>query len=518
MVRLGKEVMTLTKDKRCVPEILMTLLGVLWLAVFPLWHDGSYTRITHAKWVGMLVLFAVTAAVVLVTVITLLIQRQGRRLRLHPVQGLALAYLAWVLLSAFCGSLADSINDNGQLTVWMGARRYEGAMTLCCYVGIFLLMSLYPPRLRVLVNAAALGLLGYAVIVALQYFDYNPFGLFPDGMSVRTTNEFQGTIGNIDMVSNYVCLIMPVLLLFFVLDRGGLLCLLAGSIGMQMLLMMEVQSGLITLTTVLAALVILMLLQPKTRARGCVVLACALTMLSLRLLIGLPWHDGTEELVFPHAPALWKFVPLMSAALLTELSVRLSRHPGPAVPVRCVIVLVALGVMAVLTAVLLLSFPEGSALWELGEVLHGRPQDSFGSERLGIWRLTLGMARQNLLFGTGPDAFWYAMPQYMLETDQQVLWQRFDNPHNMLLAVLSGSGVPALLLYIALMIAMAVVCLRAYRRSPSSLSLLAGLAAYQLQGVFTFSICLVSPMFWALLGIALSHSCRQEASIDADQL
>ena len=508
----------MTRDKGRLPEWLMTVLAGLWLGFFPLWQDGSYTRITRAKWRGMLVLLAVTAAVALVMVIILLCRRQGKKLRLHPAQGLALAYLTWVILSACYGRLWDSVNDSGQLTVWMGARRYEGALTIGCYVGIFLLMSLYPPRLRAVMNIASLSMLIYAGFVALQYAGYNPLGLFPEGLSVRTTNEFQGPIGNIDMVCNYLCLVMPVLLFSFALNRTGPLCLLAGSVGVLMLLMMEVQSSLLTLAAVLAALVVLMMLKPATRSRGCVALCCVLVMLSLRLLIGLPWHDRTKSIVFLHEPALWKFVPVLAATVLAALAGVFSRHPGPAVPVWCVVLLIVLGMVAVLSVVMLIPFPAGSGLWELSEVLHGRPQDSFGSERLGIWRLTLEMARKDLLFGTGPDAFWYAMPQFMLETGQQVLWQSFDTPHNMLLAVLSGSGIPALILYLALMLTVLVPCLRAHRRDPWALALAAGLTAYQLEGMFTFSICLVSPMFWAMLGIAVSQTCRQEEAIHDDQL
>lgn len=505
--------MTVTKDRGALPEWLMTLLAGLWLGFFPLWQDGSYTRITRAKWLGMLGLSGATAVVVLIVAVILLRRGKGRKLWLRPVHGLALAYLTWVILSACYGRLCDSVNDSGQLTVWMGARRYEGTLTICCYVGIFLLMSLHPPRLRAVMNVASLSMLIYAGFVALQYAGYNPLGLFPNGLSTRTTYEFQGPIGNIDMVSNYLCLVMPLLLFSFVLGRTGPFCLLAGSVGALMLLMMEVQSSLITLAAVLAALIVLMLLKPETRSRGCATLCCVLVMLSLRLLTGLPWLDGTKNIVFPHGPSLWKFAPIMVGVLLAALAVVFSRRPGPAVPAWCVVLLIVLGIAAVLAAVLLLPFPEGSGLWELSEVLHGRPQDAFGSERLGIWRLTLEMARGDLLFGTGPDTFWYAMPQYMLETDQQVLWQRFDTPHNMLLAVLSGSGIPALILYLALMIAVAVLCLRAHRRDPWALALLAGLVAYQLQGMFTFSICLVSPMFWAMLGMAVSQTCRQEEDI-----
>ena len=491
------------RAERPAPEGLMTLLGAAWLGLFPLWQDGSYSRITRAKWLGMLVMFGVTAAAVLVMIVLRRGRRQGRKPRLAPAQGLALAYLAWLGVSAIFGSFAGAVNGSGQLAVLMGSRRYEGLAAQGCYVGLFLLMSLYPPRLRSVMNAAALGMLIYAGIVALQYAGYNPLGLFPAGLSVRTNYEFQGTIGNIDMVSGYLCLIAPALLSAFVLGAAGPLCLLGGCAGTLMLLLMRVQSGVIALAAVLAALVVLALLRPEVRGRACLALGGALAAFSLGRLVGLPWLDGTETLLFPYAPTVKKTAPLILGGLLALLSPGLTRRPGPKVPVKWLLVLIALGMVAALAVVLTHDFPEGSALWEIREALGGRGQDSFGSERLGIWRMTLEMARDNLLFGTGPDTFWYAMGDYQLRTGQS-LAQRFDSPHNMLLAVLSGSGVPALALYVALMAAVAAGCLRASRRDPWPLALLAGLAAYLLQGMFTFSICLVTPMFWAMLGMAVS--------------
>ena len=59
-------------------------------------------------------------------------------------------------------------------------------------------------------------------IVALQYAGINVLGLFPTGRSIYTNYEFQGTIGNIDMVSGYVMLVMPMLLGAFVArEKGG---------------------------------------------------------------------------------------------------------------------------------------------------------------------------------------------------------------------------------------------------------------------------------------------------------
>ena len=489
-------------------EGLATLLGAMWLGVFPLWHDGSYTRITRAKWLCMLVFTGITAAVVLGLLIARLIERNEKP-RARAPQWLALGYLSWLMLSALFGSMADSVNSQGQLTVWMGAVRYEGLAAQGCYVLLFLLMSLYPPRLKHVMAAASVGLLIYAGIVALQYVGLNPFHLFPPTRDIRIVPEFQGPIGNIDLVSSWLCLLVPALMFAYVLRMDGWLSLLSMNVGTLLLLLIEVQSGILALAATLAALALMMLLHPSMRARGCHVLACALTMGTLRMLIGLPWFDGTEELLFPHAPSLWKLAPLLLAAILILLSVKFSRNPGPAVARRWVILLVAVATAAVVAAVWFAPLPEGGGLWEIQETLHGRPQDSFGSERFGIWRLSLEMSLQHPIFGTGPDTFWFAMQDYQYATGQ-ILLQNFDNPHNLLLTILANCGIPALALYLALMISIAVACVRAVRRDKWPLALLTGLAAYHAQGMFTFSVCLVAPMFWVLLGITVAQCQRED--------
>ena len=51
-----------------------------------------------------------------------------------------------------------------------------------------------------------------------------------------------------------------------------------------------------------------------------------------------------------------------------------------------------------------------------------------------------------------------------------------------------------------------VSCLR--RRAPEAMMLLCAVGCFLLQGMFSFSICLVSPMFWAVCGMA-SAWCAQ---------
>ncbi|MGN0971033.1 MAG: O-antigen ligase family protein [Aristaeellaceae bacterium] len=486
----------------CVwPGMVAAALGALWLALFPLWQDGSFSRITRAKWQGMLILCAATAVVAIAALVILALRRElGRSIRFHPIQVLVLAYFAFVALSAFRGAYAQVLNSSGQRAALMGAIRHEGLMTQLCYGAIFLMMSLFRPKMKWLLRAVAVSLMIFFTVTLLQYAGFNPLGLFPAGRSVRTNYEFQGTIGNIDMISGYLCLMVPLLLSAFVLQRqadGWLL--LGGLCGVMDQLLIGVQSGLIALALEMGLLAVFLLTRPRRRWRIVLIYGGVLLLAGVRLLLGLPWLEGTEAIAFPWQPSRMKLGLLAAGALLMALSPLLRRHPGRLVSGRVTAVLAIAFILACLGLIAVAPLQEGSGLWELQQVMRGNPQDSYGSYRLGVWRHTLSMARENLLFGTGPDTFLYALRDHLARVGE-TLPETFDNPHNEYLAILSNNGLPALLCYLAAMGTLLVSCLR--RRAPEALALLCALCCFLLQGMFSFSICLVSPMFWAVCGMA----------------
>ena len=477
---------------------------MLWLGVFPLLCDFTYSHITRSKWIIALVLGGATLAIGLLTALCSLFPKAARLRRTvrwgDPLRLLCLAYFLWTALSASYGSWSLHTQNDGSLTVWLGSGRYEGLATQLCYLAIFLGLSVYPVRLKPVALLTAVGLLTFSVIVALQYLGYNPLSLFPAGRSIRTNYEFQGTIGNIDMVSGYLSLAVPLLLggWLYCSKRLSVLMLLGGVIGMLLFLLIEVQSGLITLAALLALICCLMVVRPGVRARGMVVLGCACLCVSARLILRLPWLDGSSDLTLALSPT--RLIPAAAGVLLIAAAFILRRHPGPAIPVPTLIVFIlvisiGLGCMYYFLPVP----PSAGGLYELHQLLYGHIEDSYGSWRIGVWRHTLRMASGNLLWGTGPDTFYPAMRSY-LAANAVYLGENFDNPHNMYLAILANCGLPALVLYLAAIIGLTIRCLRRHDGTGTVLAWM--ILCYSLQGLFTFSICIVTPMFWVALGMA----------------
>ena len=161
-------------------------------------------------------------------------------------------------------------------------------------------------------------------------------------------------------------------------------------------------------------------------------------------------------------------------------------------------------------------FPGHSGgLWELHEILHGRPQMSFGSNRVAVWVYSTGLAQESLLSGGGSDTFEIRFNRYIDEnglaipTSQgdTVLPSYFDNPHNEYIAHLVNHGLPAMLLFTALLLML--VFLRPRTADSRSRSLLTSCACavlcYAVQAFFSFSVCMVAPIFWVVAGMCAAE-------------
>ena len=420
----------------------MTVSACLWLGLFPLLHFGSFHTITHDKWVCMLILTGLTLAGFLA---------DAARRRLSPPRLLPLLFcgglLLWTVLSCLFSPYPGS-------PWWLGTGRRDGLATQLCYLALFFLFSFSKVCKKTVLTAAGYGFLVFFAVVLIQRAGGNPFGLYPEGSGYEFAPDFQGTIGNVDMCSAYLVILCGL----FLPELVGVFRSSSRPSGAE---------GTVSSSKKIFSFLYACLLLVSLAA-------------AVYLLFTIHVFSGQLALA------------VLVAVVLVRLLPKKARLPV---------------LLLLLAAVLLLVWfwpgAETGDLWELHEILRGRPQYAFGSGRLGVLARTRTMLQTEgrLLLGTGADTFAkrfnaFLITYEMTHPDEPYLDGYYDSPHCEYLALISNCGIPALLCFLAL-----IICC-CFGRFPWCNSVL----GYSVQLLFSFSVCLVAPMFWVVLGLSAGRA------------
>ncbi len=333
---------------------------------------------------------------------------------------------------------------------WIGcSSRREGLLTRLCYLTLFFCFQGSRIDLSRVLHAVTAGVTVFGIIALIQRGGGNPLGLYPQGKSYATSHEFQGTVGNIDMCSGYLTLVAALSLTSLFRKEttrtDRIFCGIGALWSLTLILMTGVRSGWIAL--------------------GVLALFLGFARIPRRLRL----------------PAF--------GALLLSVFVLVWFWPG-----------------------------QSGSIWELHEILHGRLQLSFGGNRIAVWLNSLRLFRESPLTGGGCDSFMPRFNEFLnvngieLPASQGglALPRFFDNPHNEYLALLTNNGLPALLLYLLLLIAVVYPVVRsAFAGNGIPQAPAMAVLCYAVQAFFSFSVCIVTPMFWVLCGLADNSLSRR---------
>jgi len=482
------------------------------MVLFPLWFSsGGYGSIEQAKYTFLM---AATGALLLLSAAVPLEMRLAGGKRgffsggsggRSPARGCALGLLAAVILSA-------AFSGRPQI-VWLGAGRYDGVLTRAVYVLIFLLAARYGGAGKLHFYALGAALAAMGLLITLQFFGRNPLGLYPAGLCFHDRytaygGEFLGTIGNSDLLSAFLCAAVPLLLGCAMLrERGGPFLLAAGCLGWWGLLLSEVTGGRAAIP---AALLLSLPLAVRTRGRFARYLdSCAALSLTAAVysLITYAWENRrlTVRLRFGGRTAV-----LLAAAaglFLLALLVRRLKCPVPGEKSRRL--LAALLVAALLLGAAAYLYFAGAGLsgtaGELSRVLHGDLENSFGSNRVAIWREVWRLIRERPILGGGPDTLGArsALVFSRALKSGAVVTASVDSAHNDFLGLWVNTGLLSLLAYLGVLGFTLVPAARA-NTDEAFLYFLPALA-YLLQSLAGIDECVAAPVFWCILGL-LQHS------------
>ena len=459
-MNMMKEKGTRRSGRESRPGKCMTLAACMWFGLFPLANFGSYTSITADKWQIMMIMAGVT---VCCFVADYMLHGTGKPRKMPCI--LACLLVIWIAGSCLLSGVNTSIWWTGKL-----ARR-EGLETQLCYALLFFLFSCARIARRPVIIATAAGIMIFGIIVIIQRMGYNPFHLYPAGLSIATNPEFQGTIGNVDMCTGYLVMAF----------------------------------GMLS-TEILQEL-------PRFRQKVSVVIL----------------RDGLFFALVSVAAGMALFLVISIGVQfgLVSLSCYALYYAARMLPRRSRLLLILIVLIIFLAVTWFCPFESGG-LWELHEILHGRTQLSFGSNRLAAWYYSLKLGRENFLFGGGSGTFLQRFESFLTEHDYTIpssqgamlIPTRFDSPHNEYIAILVNHGFPAMIFFGMLMVHL---CFMPLMKKPVFLrerntenydiswniqeqsrlreDLRAAGVCYAAQAFFSFSVCIVAPFFWVAMGI-----------------
>jgi O-antigen ligase len=498
--------------------------ALLMFTVFTLFFSKTlYTDMNHVKWLEYVIMFAIFAGCLVMLAVMQALQGKihfdkEKLIKSFSVPQLCiLGYLLVCLISAIASQYGSD--------VWVGQGRYEGFFATMIYVMIFVLLSHFGKYHKAVIYSLAVASIIYSIIAFGQYLGMNPLNLFPDGYSYRNT-QFLSTMGNIDVVSAYFALVVPTFFAAYVLFDGKyrFYFLLPAFV---MVLMTEIigdaDSGKVGGLAALAVLVLVLFNNNKNRRRvlelifaACLTLfvykVFPVTMVEGSVKIGLAFGGLAKiSLVLAFAVAIvwlyyffkdYKFSASASPALLKVQTAVNKLNFSPKQYRITIAAVYGVAVVGVVVFIYARYYGAPGMLGELSQLFHGHLNDTFGSHRGWVWKETLKLIPQWPWLGTGPDTFKAAFAENSARFQQlfDINWY-YDCAHNDYLQIASNTGIPSLLLYIAFLVTLAVRSVKNMSKNPLILLFAGSVLAYSIHAFFSFSVPIISPLFWVAAGL-----------------
>ncbi len=468
------------------------------LFAFPLFAGfQGYAQITASKF-----FFLLTVTILWIVSLIVFSVRDGGTLRpvlpMHPTE------LAAILFAAIC--IASALFSPWLPATLLGAGRWDGLTSILLYVLIFLGARRFGRLRTAHLYAIGASICLQAVVAALQLLDLNPLALFPDGLrwsdaGTLYSGEFLGTIGNVDLLSAYLSLMLPLLIGAYLLRKKRWHLLIPVFFGVLLLLYAGTAAGPLSLLlgTLLAAP---FLIDRRDRLRRFFVLL-AVTLVSAALYRLLPMENGKCAV---HYSLTFLFL-LLSGMLCGVVAYLLYlrrdlRDVDPKIYRRGILLA---ELLLILTAVVLVYLwpGESGVMYELRCVLHGDVRESFGSSRIRIWLDTLALLPERPLLGGGPGTLALRLEiefeRFVPETGK-TLRSFADNAHNVYLGCMADTGVLGLLSYLTLI---ACTCIESFKkRTAHGYMILYGLISAWIADIFGLGLCLTAPMLWLIWGLS----------------
>ena len=520
-------------------DIIARVTVILMLCVQPLYFKFKYGFDAHgnvfAPYIGLTGhkynFFLLCMSIVTGVTVLVLIAKLIGGFKLFEIKKISLP--VWAALGFALVTLISALFSpyRGITSVWHGvAERHDGAITQLFYVVIFLIVAhWYKPRELDFVifgiSASCVGLIG-----VLQFYGFDFFRLWPNipGSPYYVENYyhiyFRSTLGNINIVSTYVCVaILFCGFLFIRTESKWRYLWLAGSaLNFWLMFLAGSDSGMVGTLAVMIFAVPFIIESRKYINRFLLLASSWAGVYTLQRLFFNFFIQKNES---SGRIGLYATMTVLLLAGGLTLTLFFKKKTSEAVPVKLSNRLIGVTLTAVIifggiagVEVLGRQTEENLAwrpVYEAREMLHGRVEDNFGSTRIYIWRNALEAFPVNpvsAVIGTGPDTFWEAFPNQ--EEALTVYGVIYDKAHNEYLHILVCQGILGLLCYLVLLGWVFIKVIPKTFKEPLLMAVLAAFTGYCVQAFFNINLPITSQMLWVMAGVMVCfvRNMQEESS------
>lgn len=490
----------------------------LFLCFFPLFVWTDYSNITNMKMVCFLVLLAGFAVMV-----ALSFADKKKRVRQTPLEWNAftpdfflLGFLAVGLVSALASPYLGDVNKDGLNLVFFGAGRHDGWLFLAAYALLFFLASRFAKFKRAHLQAFAIVVFIMCLIGIIQQAGINFLNLYPTSVYQGFPNRFFSTIGNADIMGGFLCMATPIIGVGYVVFRLSKpmqkFFLLAHTLSVYLMMVIKVDMAVVGLAALIAVMTPLLLRNRLYLKR---VLDIGMTIAIGLGLDGLIQYTyvKTEKATYTFMKAtnmFWLCLAAFAVLLIARLLVgkfQLNNLSYKALRFAVVGVEIAGVIGGFVFFRWFLEEPSQNGLVkDLYELVRGELSLTAGNHRIGIWKHSLMMAKENPVLGTGTGTFAKTFKEFAAGAGYSRYANRnLDFAHNEYIHYICTMGFVGGIAYIAFLLSCLWQACKTCFKNPVILVLGSAVLGYCVQVFFCFSVVIAAPFFWLFLGLMIGE-------------
>lgn len=505
-----------------VKETLVNYYLVLMFTVFPLFFTNEYFNIRHDKY-G---LFLGLSAVLIVSVAGIVIYEKNAENNLpqneikaqsDKSRGFTIpdyAMIAFLIFSAVSTVLSSHIQD----ALLGTAGRNNGLVLLAVYVGVYFVITRFLNCRDYVFAALAVASSVVFILAVLNCFYIDPLGMFAHLTDEQTITDFTSTIGNKNLMSSYICIMLPVLMALSVLIKNGnlrILCLAASGFGFMALMTSDSDSGILGLGIFGVIYFIWFVRSIARLKRYFLTITVMLSFGKLLRLISFVMNDnskGMDQFQEFFVYSNLSYILIAVCAVITALLYILDRKKpdiilSKAVPVTVGIIF-AVAIAGLISVMVYFSvFDTSTELGSFETLL--RFNEKWGTHRGYMWIKSMehfanaGFIEK--LFGVGPDNFYYAFSPYfgglMKYGDGST-----NAAHNEYINYLITIGITGTVAYLTALGSVIARAVKSAKQNPMAIVCAAAVICYAVQAIVNIAQPITTPLFIVFLAMTEAFS------------